>query len=292
LSYGTNIVSRQIFHYNSTIRYAFVDPPFPSNWNVSDDYTLRLSPPNEKWKLDIATAGLVITLPLGASNIYNYYVGKYIYNTSFPCTSYTIPSIYPPGIYGQFYITKYEGSTRKATVLPDYDDLPLPTIGDIINIVSFEEDNFQPIDYIGSMASVNESVCYEISLVNLTLPNLELLTGSRITFYPYVYIELSNTTTPTAASKSLIYSNNPPSNKALFIASVRDIVDPLTSAFVKMDSGTMVQTIKFKPNSYMRFSVYMPDGNLFKTILLDYESPYKPNNRLQISALFSLKRLN
>jgi len=58
------------------------------------------------------------------------------------------------------------------------------------------------------------------------------------------------------------------------------------------DSGTMVQTIKFKPNSHIRFSVYMPDGKLFKTILLDYESPYKPNNRVQISALFSLKRLS
>ena len=53
----------------------------------------------------------------------------------------------------------------------------------------------------------------------------------------------------------------------------------------------MVQTLKFKPNDNFKFGVYLPNGDPFKTIEEDTTSPLKPNPLVQISAVFSLKRL-
>ena len=53
----------------------------------------------------------------------------------------------------------------------------------------------------------------------------------------------------------------------------------------------MVQTVKFKPNDSFSFGVYLPNGSLFTTIAQDSSSPQKPDPLVQVSALFSLKRL-
>jgi hypothetical protein len=117
------------------------------------------------------------------------------------------------------------------------------------------------------------------------------MTGSRISFYPYVYVEFSNATSPTGASRELIYSNNPNSSKALFIAPVTQTVQPLLSTFMMIGSNGMSQIVKFKPNDNLRFSVYLPDGSLFETIENDVLSPYPSLARVQIDAVFSIRRL-
>jgi hypothetical protein len=161
---------------------------------------------------------------------------------------------------------------------------------DTINISCFDKDNFTPLSYTGSMTSINEAVCYEISLLSITLPNQSLLSGSRISFYPYVYVEFSNATSPTGASRELIYSNNPNSNKALFIAPITQNVQPLLSTFMVVNSS-MSQIVKFKPNDNLRFSVYLPDGTLFRTLENDLLSPYPYSGRVQIDTVFSIRRL-
>ena len=52
----------------------------------------------------------------------------------------------------------------------------------------------------------------------------------------------------------------------------------------------MTQTVKFRPNDSLRFSVYLPDGKLFQTVMTDYYSPSSPNILVQIDALFGIKR--
>ena len=161
----------------------------------------------------------------------------------------------------------------------------------IINISAFKNDNFTPLSYSGSMVSINEAVCYEIDLISLTLPNASLLTGSRISFYPYVYVEFANATSPNGASRELIYSNNPSSKNALFLVATPNQVAPLLSTFVTLSGGGMSQVVKFKPNDNLRFSVYLSDGTLFKTLETDFYSPYLPSRRVQIDALFSIRRI-
>lgn len=256
----------------------------------------------------INVPGMIVTLPLNKGNKeVNYYAGKYIYNTS----NNAIPLINGGGIYGLYFIkaSYYNSSTGLVELLVDnlsipriscsysqkspYTQSPNPDFvdnGDVIDIVNYIKDNYSPLNYNGSVVSQSEAVCYEISLISLTLPNVVLRTGARAAFYPFFYVEFTNSTSPSGSSTSIIYSNSPTSNNALFIAPVTDTQQPLNSSFVKLYSN-MNQTVKFKPNDSLRFSVYLPDGRLFETVEQDYLSPYPTNGLLQIDAVFGIRRI-
>jgi hypothetical protein len=161
----------------------------------------------------------------------------------------------------------------------------------IINIVELNYDNFSPLDYNGTMISANEVVCYEMQIVSVTLPNRGLLTGSIIAFYPFVYVQIENATSPSKMSNNIIISNNPPSTKAVFTVYVPQVNNPEDQSFVTLTGGDR-QIVKFKPNDNLRFSVYLPDGTPFQTLLPDTLSPYPPDPSLQVHAVFSLRRLS
>jgi len=248
-----------------------------------------------------------IFLPSSASQIDNYYTGQYIYVYPNQTANNQITPL--SNIEGScFYINSYVGNEYNACFVlpisppnvssptqyyPSYtsQSTQLPNPGTVINIVNFANDNYNPLIYNGSVVSQNETVAYEINLVNLTLPNIVLTTGSRAAFYPYLYVELSNVTASSSSSKNIIYSNNPNSTRALFLVPITDISDPIRSPFIKLDAGSMVQTVKFKPNDCLRFSVFLPNGQLYTTVMSDYYSPSEPNPFVQIDALFGIKRL-
>jgi len=162
-----------------------------------------------------------------------------------------------------------------------------------ICLLQFSNDNMNPFVYTGSLVSQQELVCYEVELLNLVLPNSELAVdkGAFIAFYPYVYVELRNVDASGGGLKNIIYSNNPSSTSMLFRAAIDDVPNPINSTFIKIDGDGAVQTIKFKPNDNLHFSVHMPNGELFRTTLTENYSPHEPNPRNQISAYFSLKRV-
>jgi len=192
-------------------------------------------------------------------------------------------------------ITSYNGLTRTAMIDPPFSSI----MGDSyqlitpqgINITSFTRDNFVGLDYIGTMVSVNTAVCYEVTLIDLILPNVPLVTGSSAAYYPFLYVQLTNVSASEKASTELIYSNNPASKTALFIVPVTDIVSPMDSRFIKLNASRMAQTIKFKPNDSFRFSVTLPDGSYFQPVQPDLTTPYAANSQLQVHATFSLRRL-
>jgi hypothetical protein len=163
-----------------------------------------------------------------------------------------------------------------------------PAPGTLINIVSLARENYVPLIYNGSTVSQNEYVAYELSLVSLNMPNISLITGSSIAYYPYVYVEFSvkNNQAP-----NLIYSNNPESDKAVFQVAIRDIKDKNITPFVKMNGRSMTQTIKFKPNDCLVFSVFLPNGKLFETVANDFYCPSGTNPFVQIDALVGIERI-
>ena len=293
LSYGTTIVGRRIDEYDAELRYCHLSEPFPVDWSTSDSYTLRKTLPFEKWILAAPTIYqdglLVFQLPIGSSTSDTLYIDKYIYRTTNPdCSTFDNYQFKP--IYGSYKIVRYDPITRQVFCQDDIKNEGYPTIGDTINIVIMEKDNATALSYTGSIVSQMQTVCYEISIISLILPNVTLTTGSRIAFYPYVYVLFENTSVPSGAARELIYSNNPQSGNALFIVHVTDVVQPVTGRFVKL-IGKMRQTIKFKPNDSLRFSVYLPDGTLFLPVKKDVQSPYVSDPALQIDAVFSIRRL-
>jgi hypothetical protein len=164
---------------------------------------------------------------------------------------------------------------------------------DTFEILCFTRDNAVPFNYTGNSAAQQEEACYEIELVNLTLPNeiLSVGNGSRITQYPYVYVELANVSSTSSGTKGIIYSNNPHATKMLFRCAVTDTSNCIVSPFIKLDGNKTVQTIKWKINTDLKFSVRLPNGEVFQTIATENFSPLPPNSIDQVSALFSMRRL-
>lgn len=148
-----------------------------------------------------------------------------------------------------------------------------------------------PIKYSGSTVSQGNDVCHNLALVDLMLPNVTLTTGSRIVEYPYVYVEVRTDGNDFRLGENIITSNNPNARHALFVCAVTNIVDPLAATFVKIDASSMLQTVKFKPNSSIYFKVYLPDGTLFQPAQADNPSPLPPNPLLQVEATFAVTRV-
>ena len=287
---------------NSITKLKFKNPfilvtyPFP---------TVTLVPTfTESPQLTLTTSDCIF-LGSSANPTDNYYTGKYMY-------------IYPPEVANSqttplkniqgscFYISAYVGSGYNACFIK-YVDTPYvdgnteyypsftntevtipPVPGTRVNIVSFARENYVPLMYNGSTVSQNEYVAYELSLLSLNMPNILLVTGSSIAFYPYVYVEFSvkNNQAP-----NLIYSNNPESDKAVFQVAIRDIKDKDITPFVKMSGRSMTQTIKFKPNDCLVFSVFLPNGKLFETVENDFYCPSGTNPFVQIDALVGIERI-
>ena len=202
--------------------------------------------------------------------------------------------------YDPVYITTYYDYLIIYYEVKIYGPVPIGFIGleylsvslaDTINIVELEYDNYSPLDYNGTIVSANQNVCHEISIESITLPNTKLLTGSSIAFYPFVYIKLENATTPIGVSPNTIISNNPPSTGTIFSVYVPQVDQPEFQKFITLTGGG-TQIIKFNPNDNLRFSVYLPDGTLFTSLLPDVLSPYPPDPLLQIHAVFNLIRMN
>lgn len=192
---------------------------------------------------------------------------------------------YTPSRYSM--ITAYTQSTNEISVSPPFSLLPRATdFYNILTVVNNEVD----LNYTGSTVSQQQPHCYAIELVSITLPNTILQSGSRAIYYPYFYVAFYSVTMG-GPGQTLIYSNNPASNSALFkVPSIyQDFV--VARPFISLDGHGMVQTIKFKPNDNFRFTVFLPNGEVFATKDIDYYQPAPPNDLVQISATFSISRL-
>jgi len=77
----------------------------------------------------------------------------------------------------------------------------------------------------------------------------------------------------------------------VFRAAIDDVPNPNISSFIKVDGDGMVQTLKFRPNDNLRFSVHLPNGQIYETVESENVGPSPPNPEIQISALFSIRRL-
>ncbi len=161
-------------------------------------------------------------------------------------------------------------------------------------LVSSMTNQSSPLLYSGSLVSQQQMICYEITLLNLVLPNAPVVggMGGRIAFYPYVYVQLENVTSPSGGSTVQIYSNNPHSRRMMFRAAIDDVSNPGTTPFIKINSDGQSMTVKFKPNDNLRVSVRLPSGEVFQTILAETLPPEAPNPFAQISMMFSIRRID
>ena len=304
-----------ITSYDATTRIATVSPGFPNGGILPIVTQYFISYPVESRRIvkyvnitdNAVGAGVntFIDLPSSCSDINGFYDNLYIRILSGAATgdvrlisSYVVSNISGVLTRRAFLYTPFSAivnagdqfEMKTGIVSPSF-SFSISTNNFFINAFSY--DNLYPFVYTGSTVSQQEMVCYELQLLNLRLPNqiLETGNGSRIAFYPYVYVELSNVSGPSSGNRNSIYSNNPNSTKATFRAVINDTSQPEFATYITTDGGGMVCTLKFKPNDNLFFSVRLPNGDVYKTVVPEFYSPSIPNPLIQISAMFAMRRV-
>jgi len=113
------------------------------------------------------------------------------------------------------------------------------------------------------LVSYKQPVCYDVSLVNLILPNQPVY-GINVlpTFFPYFMIELYNTSIP-GSNYGILYSNNPNTDKVTFMCPVGNPRNPLIVSYLIMVSA-QTQTIKWTPTDNFFFRVLLPNGETLR----------------------------
>lgn len=150
-------------------------------------------------------------------------------------------------------------------------------------------DQYAPFDMSRSLTSTHD-MCYEIHLISLILPNVQLNATSVLTsFYPYVYVELSNLSS--SHSSQSLYTNNVYGQKALFAVPISDVTSPTASKFLNLDKVRYSRQISINPHEPLKIRIFLPNGETFSPNDMDTLPPFPPNPQLQISAIFTLKRL-
>lgn len=278
--------------------------------NSTGPYSSPLSPYNQEIRINkyIAGDGLIssvngniVTLnPTTSSSTDNYYVGGILTDstksTGALVTGY-VGSTHQATLYSSIGASIGDAWTMRTAVLQQqFTASPYLSATGLLNknyeVEMFSRDNANPFVYNGSLVTTEQMVCYEVELLNLTLPNTVLASGrgGRAIFYPYLYVELQQVSAA-GNNNNILYSNNPNSHKMLFRAVVDDTPIPVISPFIKIDGDGMTHTIKFKPTDSFRFSVHHPNnGELFRTVIQDYYSPTEVNPLAQISACFAFRR--
>ncbi len=308
------IDARVIKDYNIDLDYLEVESPFtyvpaPSEsgglyTQVRRMMTIRSQLPIVRGQQLVAVNAKrnEVTLDAFASTVDNAYTNMYLYIQPSLDDNGLSDTDQPNAIFNKmtfnnylFKIISYDGATRTALLDKSISDgigdglLPLITPLRPYNILAGPKNFYSPLQYSGSIVSSSEPKCYNLSLVTLVLPNVELTSGSKIAFYPYVYLEIRAIGSSKVVGTDIIYSNNPNADKAIFIVPINDIADPEESPFIKLDTNGMTQTIKFRPNESFHFRVYLPDGKPFKPRQDDYPPPLLPNANLQVEAVFGFE---
>lgn len=289
---------RTIISYDGSSKLAGFDNTNPVNsggdpWALDHTLSIRKKPPKYVGTLVTPTGtqptNTTSSFTVPPETIVN--IGDFI---RFTGTTYTDIS---------YRVTNYTGEGQEANIekmIPKiYPNIVtvdrvlsiVPPNDETFEVLAYSYDNAVPFSYNGSLVSQQEMVCYEIELVNLILPNKILVSGGLTAFYPYLHVELQNVSASSAGNINIIYSNNPSTRKMLFRAPITDIPTPTISPFIKIDGDGMVQTVKFKPNDNLKFGVYLPNGDELTTVDRDTNSPSAPDPLVQISAMFSIKRL-
>lgn len=270
---------RNISNYDGITKTVKISGPVITGWETSDKFCLRKIPPCCYGVISSAEVSSIVLEETQSSsnNIYYHY---FIRMTS-GVTENEIR-----------YISSYDGVTKTLNLTKPF-TTGVPSGGDTYEILQFSYDNAYPFVYSGDLSATHEEECYEIELMNVVIPNKTLKNGygDRVAYYPYCYVELVNVSGSSAGNRNIIYSNNPNSVKSLFRTVVYDTSNPANTNFVKLSGGGMSQSIKFKPNDTLKFSLKLHNGDLYIPDELDTVSPLEPNPCLQVSACFSIKKL-
>ena len=286
---------RLITAYNNITQIATVSPGFSVAPLATTPYTIRYTFPVQLSGgnyVDTTSAAAItndeIFLGALASATNNTYKDMWVF----------VPGPSQPYSYQWKRITSYDGTTKRATVVPSF--VAPVAAGQAYEIMMFDYNNVRPLRYVGTEVGVNNPSCITISLLALIIPNRKVLNGygGNVPDYPYVYVSITNVNQNS-------YSN-PIITNAPYIISDALFKCPVTyyndNKFLSLISTGMSPKVSFKENDDLRIRIYLPNGEILKleedpNVVL-YSSvayggklfPIPSNPFNQVNMTFSLQR--
>jgi len=266
---------RIIASYTASTRVATVKSPFSVPPAPGVMYYIRSQMPLFSSNLVPGSSQTSLNLGPASSSTSGIYEGNFVYFTNGPNVGRAIQ------------ISNYNGLTKTAKLAKPLPDVPGGT--DSYEILAFTKDNSYPLIYPGTIG-FSQPVCYSVELLYLIIPNVDILSSYGGTFskYPYLYVKLYNEGNPHAGQT--LYSNNPNANVALFKVPIG--LNLLYETFFTLRDAKMIQVVKFKPDQPLRFTITFPDGSPVVFSTPDTLSPSPPDPFKQVSATFSIRRLD
>jgi len=269
--------SRSITNLDIDMGTITIGLPIAPTWSDNHNYSIRTQVPYQIFAAGVSTTTDVVLT--GGPSQSDIFTGWFLR---------ILPTVYdnnltPPQ--GEIRrITSYFGGSQTALVYPPLSASPSTMQ---VEVLPYSYDNASKVSYMGTLEQ--ELVPYNIKLLSAILPNQILASkdGSRIAFYPYVYVELS---TLDGTASNLIMSNNFNAVKAMFKVPIDNIEDLIKTTFVKSESDNMSQVVRFKADTNFKVRVILPDGEVFNTIEPERYSPHEPNPLGQLSLQFELVR--
>lgn len=111
--------------------------------------------------------------------------------------------------------------------------------------------------------SSQNSVCCQVRLVSLSLPNLPVCGfNAKLSDFPYLLIAFSNSQGNVADIQGQIYSNVPASTNCNFICPISNIKNPELD-FVSITTKQHA-LFRFKPRDSLRFQILLPNGEILR----------------------------
>lgn len=257
----------KIISYNGSTKTFTLETPLPNGFFANVSYRIRKEMPLIQF---VASSTQTLTneilLPVSNSFTYN------------KLSHYKLLS--PNG--DLYKIVNYNSITKTLII----NEKISYTINQLFEIIYVNYDNFVSFDWSINQIVFNQPICYDISLINVTIPNVEILSGYGGTLinYPYIWIAFEPIN---SYSCDNFYTNIPTTRNKLFKAIISDTSALLSSSFLKLTGSGMVHSMKLIPNGSYRFSIYLPNDEV-----LIYQSDNilyrEPNPLLQVSATFSI----
>lgn len=274
---------RLIVNYDSTTQIATVAPSFSVAPPALTQYTVRKALP----VLRDVTGGISptknkIILSASASNKDNFYVGNYVF----------LPGLIPPNTFKYKRIIAYNGTTKVATVAGTF--LAIIAAGTTFEIQRFTKDNVIPMRYVGT-SIFNNPTCQSINLINIVIPNRNINGGYGGTLENYSHIYVAVYSEKMNSYQNPIISNGQVNNNnILFKVPVTYLPG---ASFLTLTYSGMNQSVAFRENDDLHFSVYLPTGDILNfepfnqyTYFSGYGFPIDSDPLTQISAVFEVTK--
>lgn len=183
-------------------------------------------------------------------------------------------------------VTGFDDAGDTAFVSPAFSAaFPAGTLVDVSKVTG---DNFKTMSCSTTAFGQYEQAAYEIHLVSGTVPNVLLAEkGGYPSDYPFLYVEFYDTNLP---SQNVLFSNGH-ANKSYFkVTTPTGQVLDRKEKFTKVTGDLNRKIVRFSSTGNFRISWRLPSGEVVKFKEPDTSSPHFPDDMLQTSVMFSLKR--